>query len=56
MKKQVAKVMHERKMIRSLSEARRLIFMKVIEANGKVVESIDEEVEEDAEIKVVKKK
>lgn len=48
--------MHERKMIQSLSEARRLILMGAIEVNGKVVKNLDEEVEDKEKIEVVKRK
>jgi len=56
MKKSIAKVMHERKMIKSLSEARRLVHMKVITVNGEKVTSIDQQIEEEDKIEFVKKK
>ena len=56
MKKNIAKAMHEREMIKSLSEARRLILMSAIKVNGKVVVSLDEEVEDTEKIEIVKRK
>lgn len=48
--------MHDRSMIRSLSEARRLVHMKVIKVNGKLVESIDQEIDTEDKIELVKNK
>ena len=56
MKKNIAKVIHEKKMVVSFSEARRLISMGVVEVNGEKVVSLDKEIEDGDEVKVVKVK
>jgi len=56
MKKNIAKAMHERKMIRSYSEARRLVLQGAVEVDGKKIKSLDTEVSETEKIEVTKRK
>ena len=56
MKKDIARAMHERKMIHSLSETRRLVAMGVVEVSGEKIKNLDKEVEEKEVIKIVKVK
>jgi len=56
MKKNIARAMHERKMIKSFSEARRLIHQGAVEVDGKKVKTLDVEVDDKEKIEVVKRK
>ena len=56
MKKDIVRAMHERKLIRSLSEARRLVHQGAVEVDGKKVKTLDVEVDEKEKIEIVKRK